>query len=282
MLLHWIYLLVVAIFSASLTAAIISFRKANCEARTLAAILVATMTVEFHQTLGNCLENRLWKALITTAMWIQCLQSLDNLCLTRISYEQGNTSPLRIRLQNGGTNKDDAVSKEPEATTTTSPTTAFGRISWGLSMLWNMRAILTPWSVKNIPPFSENEKELVPTRGKFLIRYFGIIVLASVILDTFAQLPPPDIENAMSRNHQKFFSRISEITIEEFMVRIFAVLGFWVNTACTVSLINSLFAVIHVGLRLQDPVSWPPIFGKISESYSIRQFWGYVQLFVLK
>ena len=41
-------------------------------------------------------------------------------------------------------------------------------------------------------------------------------------------------------------------------------------------MIHSLLAVVHIGFRLQDPSLWPPIFGELSEAYSIRRFWGYV------
>lgn len=263
-----------AIISASITATTMSFTKANSETRIVATILVTITTFEFHQAIDACVENRLWKALITTAMWIQCLQSLDNLCLTRISYTGGSNLPPKTHLHNDNGSRSEMTSSLKETTRPKPPKLSRAQISWGWSMLWNMRAVLTPWSIKNIPPFSYTRKKFLPTRGRFLLMHMRTIMLASFILDIFNQLPPPNIEDTMSQKHQYLFSRLSEVTVEELVVRIFAVLGFWINTACTVSLINSAFAVIHVGLRLQDPVSWPPIFGKLSESYSVRHFWG--------
>jgi hypothetical protein len=151
----------------------------------------------------------------------------------------------------------------------------WAKFNWALSMLWNMRGTRTRWAIKNIPGFSKTDKNYVPSRIVFLLHHLQVLVVTYVILDAFAHQPPDaDIMLMLSATKQHLFSRYWEITGPELVIRASIVFAFWLNTTCIVAMIHSMLAVVHVGLHISEPAQWPPIFGPISQAYTVRQFWG--------
>jgi hypothetical protein len=259
--------LVIAMLSAFLTTMTMAFTGKRAKIRRLMAVLVVLLTIKFIQACQTSLENRLWKALITTIMWIQCIKTFDDLCLTDTSAQDG------VFLVEGVFEGEEISGFERGRDVLS--TKIYTKLTWAIGMLWNMRGIHTSWSIKRIPPFSIINPNNVPSRMSFLRGHCRTIVLAYLLLDLFANQPPPDLTMIL-KNRQHFLFRLSEITIEDFVFRVSVVLGFWLNTMCIVAMIHSLLAVVHIGFRLQNPSLWPPIFGQLSEAYSIRRFWGYV------
>ncbi|WZH47635.1 membrane bound O-acyl transferase family-domain-containing protein [Fusarium acuminatum] len=181
------------------------------------AVVVAWLTWLFNESIHDALQSRLHVALLSTGMWIQCLKTFDDLCLSKLSFDQ-------------------------EAGT--SPKTAVGQLQFGLGNLWNMRGVGTSKQISQIPPWSYTNP-LVPSRGRESTRHVRNAVVSFLILDVFANQPPPDLENMMSPRNEQLFSRLGEVNAEEAIFRFFASFGFWLNTFCVIQLINSLFSLLR-------------------------------------
>ncbi|KAH7242214.1 membrane bound O-acyl transferase family-domain-containing protein [Fusarium tricinctum] len=210
------------------------------------AVVVAWLTWLFNESIHDALQSRLHVALLSTGMWIQCLKTFDDLCLSKLSFDQ-------------------------EAGT--SPKTAVGQLQFGVGNLWNMRGVGTSKQISQIPPWSYTNP-LAPSRGRESTRHVRNAVVSFLILDVFANQPPPDLENMMSPRNEQLFSRLGEVNAEEAIFRFFASFGFWLNTFCVIQLINSLSSLLYLALNTYPVEMLPPIWGRLSDAYSIRRFWG--------
>ena len=148
------------------------------------------------------------------------------------------------------------------------------RIIWALAMLWNARGIGTPWQIGRIPSVSKSHTGVGSPHSHELRRHAQAFIISYLVLDVFSCLPPPDIEAEMSADKQRLLTRMGEINAGEAIFRATAVLGFWANTFCAIHLINSAFFIVQLLLNLQPVAMLPPIWGSLSDAYSIRNFWG--------
>ncbi|KAF5001553.1 hypothetical protein FDECE_10901 [Fusarium decemcellulare] len=224
------------------------------------------LTWLFNQAIQGALESRLHVALLSTTAWIQCLKTFDDLCLTRLSYDGHCTgTPVPAKASSNGA---------PKASPQDSQGNFTSRLIFGFESLWNMRGIGTKKEISQIPPWSNQDPCLVPCRSRELRRHTKNAILSYLVLDVFANQPPPDLENMMSPRNEKLLTRLADIGAEEAIFRLFATSGFWLNTYCVIQLINSVIALLYLGLNLYPVQKVPPIWGKLADAYSIRRFWG--------
>ncbi|UZP34838.1 hypothetical protein NXS19_002654 [Fusarium pseudograminearum] len=94
--------LCLAATSQALTAFALGFTAPGNLVRPAIALVVAWLTWIFNQAIDDALPSRLHIAMISTGMWIQFLKSLDDLCLTKVSFGDEETtakkSPPRLGL----------------------------------------------------------------------------------------------------------------------------------------------------------------------------------------
>ncbi|KAK3315644.1 membrane bound O-acyl transferase family-domain-containing protein [Apodospora peruviana] len=247
----WFPPLSLALTSQSLTALAFAYTKTDSILRLPVSVCVAALTWQFHHTLPDVLANRLLMTLLTTPMWIQCIKTFDDLCITRISFEKEKKRSPNQGLQTNS------------------------RISWALAMLWNARGIGTPWQIDRLPPWSYHQPSgWIPSRRRELLRHARNFVICYFVLDVFASQPPPDLEGMMAVDNQALFSRLCIMSAEEVIFRFAAVFGFWLNTFCSITILNSIFSLAYLTVFLRPVEMVPPIFGKLSDAYTLRQFWG--------
>ena len=98
------------------------------------------------------------------------------------------------------------------------------------------------------------------------------------VLDLGANLPPPDDSDMLTLDKIHLFSRLSQVTVEELMVRTITSLSFWIMLSAVVNLIYSGMAFVAVGLNTHTPAEWPRLIGFFSDTWSVRQLWGYAHL----
>jgi hypothetical protein len=248
--------LCLAVTSQALTAFALGFTKPSNLARPAIALVVAWLTWMFNQAIHNALQSNLHVALLSTGMWIQCLKTFDDLCLSKLSFDEETTA------------------KKSSPTSAASPLTA--RLRFGVSNLWNMRGIGTTKKISKIPSWSHSPAtlSLVPSRGGEIVRHVKNAALSYLILDVFANQPPPDLENLMSPRNELLLTRLGEIDAEEAVFRLFAVFGFWLNTFCVIHLVNSVFSLVYLISGLYPVKMLPPVWGRLSDAYTVRRFWG--------
>ncbi|KAH7198439.1 membrane bound O-acyl transferase family-domain-containing protein [Fusarium flagelliforme] len=235
--------------SQALTAFGLGYTRPSNLARWAIALSVAWLTWLFNQAIHDALQSRLHVALLSTGMWIQCLKTFDDLCLTKLSFDEE---------------------------TKKSSSTSSSRLHFGVSNLWNMRGVGTSKVISQIPCWSHSPGRLssVPSRGQEMLRHIRNATISYLVLDVFACQPPPDLENMMSPRNELLLSRLREIGAGEAIFRFFAVFGFWLNTFCVIHLVNSIFCLSYLILGLYPVEMLPPIWGQLSEAYTIRRFWG--------
>ncbi|KAM7198354.1 acetyltransferase pyr8 [Rhypophila sp. PSN 637] len=245
------WLLPVSLAFASQALAVLAFAYTTADSilRLPVSVCVAALTWQFHQKIqDDVLANRLLMTLLTTPIWIQCIKTFDDLCLTRISVEKQNEwKAIKVK----------------------------SRISWALAMLWNARGVASPWQINRLPPWSYHQPAgWVPSRCRELLRHIRNFVICYFVLDVFASQPPPDLEGMMAVDNQALFSRLCTMSTEEIIFRFAAVFGFWLNTFCSITLLNSIFSIFYLTILMQPVEMVPPIFGKLSDACTLRGFWG--------
>ncbi|KAK6719304.1 hypothetical protein SNK05_002439 [Fusarium graminearum] len=247
--------LCLAATSQALTAFALGFTAPGNLVRPAVALVIAWLTWIFNQAIDDALPSRLHIAMISTGMWIQFLKSLDDLCLTKVSFGDEETT----------------AKKSPPTSLST-----MSRLRFGVSNLWNMRGVGTAHQISKIPSWSSSPATLshVPSRRQEVLRHVKNATLSYLVLDVFANQPPPDLENLMSPRNELLFSRLEEIDAQEALFRLGAVLGFWLNTFCVIHLVNSVFSLGYLISGLYPVRMLPPVWGRLSDAYTIRRFWG--------
>jgi hypothetical protein len=258
----------------TIAALAVGFTEPSNPLRPAAVVIILLLTWLFDHQIQDGLNSRIHVALLSTTMWIQSLKVFDDLCLTRLSFE-GEIADHALERKGGNCQPTSAKTKR---IATIRPWETFKsqfakRLVFAVENLWNMRGIGTKMEIATIPPWSSEDLLFVPSRNKELKRHIRNLILSYLILDLFANQPLPDLE-MISHKRETLLGRIAEIGTEEVIFRFFATLGFWVNTFCVIQFINSAVSLFYIGLYLYPIEMTPPIWGKLSDAYSVRQFWG--------
>lgn len=130
------------------------------------------------------------------------------------------------------------------------------------NVLWNMRDIGGPRQIPRIPPNRYSRPGRGPSRIGFLTRHVTSLACTYVLLEV-ATLAPPRRAAPTSG-------------AEAVLIPVLATAAFWTTLSLFLSLIYDVLAITQVALFLSEPADWPPLFGRITDAWSIRQFWGYV------
>ena len=148
-----------------------------------------------------------------------------------------------------------------------------GRLWWGWNnVLANPRGIKTPWQAKSVPAFSTSDPTWVPSRRIFLLTRSAILVATYLLADFAASREQTD---ALLHLNAKFFSRLSSVTREEVVTRAAIVAAFRVMMYVTQTMNHTIYALLCVSVGLNEPSDFPPLFGPMSEAYTLRRYWGY-------
>ena len=151
------------------------------------------------------------------------------------------------------------------------------RIKFGLLTTGSTRNVGTNHEVKGVPHFSKKDPSYVPSRGVFLANRGLSAVFAYLVIDIMMANPPDISQKAVtfSRAKVSFFTRLNEITAEEFKTRVMVSAGQYVGIYLMLTLMHSTISFLAVLSGASNPKEWPPLFGSITEMWSLRQFWGY-------
>ena len=148
------------------------------------------------------------------------------------------------------------------------------RFRFGLSISLQSRFPGTKWSVKNVPPFSRKDPGYVPSKARFLAcnmlkcsAYIFILRLSSKLSK------PAESPMLFTSSRICLFTRLTDISASELKIRLLGVLGYWTVQYLVIEVLFSILATLAVALYLMNVDVWPPVFGSISEAWSLRQFW---------
>lgn len=154
------------------------------------------------------------------------------------------------------------------------------RVMFGLNTINSQRNIGTPQETKYVPPFSFKDPTHIPSRSQFLANRAWLICFSYLVIDLLTSQEKDISHNStdFSQDRAAFFSRIHDITVSEFQTRVMISVGQYVAIYFLLTLVHSVLAFTTVLFGFYEPVGWPPIFGSVWELYSMRNFWGYVDL----
>jgi hypothetical protein len=114
----------------------------------------------------------------------------------------------------------------------------------------------------------------VPTRKRFLIRQFSIATWQYLALDMFSILALRQAKE--QENLGTLPSTVHwNISIEQLIERIVSnLMAGFVVSRILIDFHHRVFSVIAVGIGLDSTSDWPPLFGKATDTYSLRGFWS--------
>jgi hypothetical protein len=154
--------------------------------------------------------------------------------------------------------------------------TFWRRIRFGLAQSFNERYISTPWQVKNVPPFDSRYPDCVPTRQNFLRQSAITVGICVFLLDLLGLFASDTSENKVNfaRERVGFFSRLHNISSEEYAIRTVSTLIWWIAANWILQVLYYSLAFGTVLFNVTSPNLWPPLFGSLRDLLSVRQFWG--------
>ena len=173
-------------------------------------------------------------------------------------------SSIPAQQVKGDVATDDSRSDTPRA-----------RLAFGMNSVICARHIDTPHEVKNVPHFSDQDTNYIPSKFRFLVSRAAIIVPCYLLLD-LAQNSPP-LENAhLNLGPQKIplLMRLGQVSDQELVMRAGFTTAFWIITYFCVRVLIGIPEVLAVGLGFSKVRACRPIFGAVAEAYTVRQFWG--------
>lgn len=156
--------------------------------------------------------------------------------------------------------------------------TSIGLLYYAFEQQSEGRAIGTPRQVKGVHPhpayyYDAKKDTTVVTRGSFLLRQLVVFAWQYAVLDMvqFAahQKPvTPVIDQTFTELEWNVPLDIWTGRITENLLSWFLIARICIDTR------YRLVSFIIVGLGINSPRDWPPLFGRMSDAYTLRRFWG--------
>lgn len=145
------------------------------------------------------------------------------------------------------------------------------RLRFGFGVFFSWRFVKTPYQVRGVPQL---DPRLRSSRARYLLNRAATIVICYLLLDIMDSSADAEVaEKFYSPDKTGVFSRFSEVTFEELIMRLFAAIGLCAGLISFQRGVYSIVAFVCVGLRVSDPEDWPPFNGPILQTYSLRLFW---------
>jgi hypothetical protein len=150
------------------------------------------------------------------------------------------------------------------------------RLITAARLLGQTRAVNTPWQVKNVPPhplYYKRRGMQVPERGRFLLRQFVIASWQYLVLDIVQTISQ---QQAMEKGPQESMESIEWIVpVGQWAERIGTHLSIWfIVNRLIGDLAYRVLSIIFVGTGLDSSSDWPPAWGRMSDAFTLRKFWG--------
>ncbi|PYI08767.1 hypothetical protein BO78DRAFT_459593, partial [Aspergillus sclerotiicarbonarius CBS 121057] len=254
-----------------ITGTTIAFTSAASPLRNAAAILAFATAYSVQLSAQKYLPGTRFGAPIVAMCWINVLNAIDLLILSRASYE----------AQQAYNAKSQPSKHEPKTPTTPS---LLERYLWSLALTFNYRRINTPWQIRALTPFDPNRPGYVPSRTTFLLTSLTKLILSISIIQIFT-IETEDIYLAHTVSNLPtkpgeillpfIYPRSSTLGWKrDLILRALFTISFGFVARATIVAGYTLSAVIFVGSGLHNPEMWPPVAGGVSEGWCVRRFWG--------
>ncbi|RHZ46021.1 wax synthase family protein [Aspergillus thermomutatus] len=188
------------------------------------------------------------------------LQHFNLLCVARIDAEE-----IKHQIQR------QTVTKGAETAVST-----WTCLRWTCYLLTTLRGIDTPYQVKAIP----RGNKASASRVGFLVRTLLIIGAKYLVLDLMTVSPASKDDSIRYFGPGREYlvlrpNGLPPATLQEVLIHLgVAFLGWGPIGSWFIDVHYRVLAVVSVGLGVSSPHQWPALFGSITDTYTLRGFWG--------
>ncbi|MCJ1379488.1 hypothetical protein MMC17_002589 [Xylographa soralifera] len=244
-----------------------SFTRPKSSIRCAAVFLSGVLTWSFHKTCHNpeYFVNNVPKQFIGTSLTSYFFLAIERLLIGEWYFDAGGPTTYK----NNKTHAKVVLKGVPKRVNAS----IWDRMEFAMDILFSPRSIGKPWQIKNVANYDDKNPSYVPSRGRFLVRTTIFSVCLFLVADFTSMMPAPE-DGLFGPRKVPLFTRLSEVTAEELIIRFFANAAFYVNTYIVTSLVGNVCALLSVGTGMSSPASWRPTYGSLSKAYTVRKFWG--------
>ena len=219
------------------------------------------------------LPHTLWSGIVGSQSAISVNQYIEVALLSRWTFEAHGPTYVdpNLRLANKTSIQKITVDAKSQAS---SARILWQRATFGISALFDSRGNNTPYEVKGVPPFSSKRPSHLPSRQEFLRKELIKFCCCYLALDILTTGGDPGTNSQLySLRFIPLLSRLGEVTLDQLIVRIFTTVALWISLYCMMQLMYSTIAMLAVASSIAETASWRPLFGSVSEAYTLRGFW---------
>ena len=152
--------------------------------------------------------------------------------------------------------------------------TSSSRFSFGQAVSGTVRGEGTSWEVKDLPHFSSDDPQWVPSPIVFIVWKLAIIVSCSFLNEYVMDARLAVDHDLMLPSRVPFLTRIGEITQDEVVARLIVGVGTWTSGYCLMQILFGCPTLIAVCFKPSAVALCRPAFGSIQDAYTLRGFWG--------
>ncbi|KKK16037.1 hypothetical protein ARAM_004618 [Aspergillus rambellii] len=262
----WVTPLVQCMLVQSLTGLTTGFAPSQSFARPVVAAITALVAYRLlPRGIGDCFDETRFAGPVVAMCWVNVLNAIDLLVLSRVSYEAQVEWEVKQRMKVDG--RDLFVH----------------RLIWSLGIPYNYRRINTPWQIQRLPSVDSRDPRRVPSRRYFLLHGAAKLFVSLGMIQAFT-IDAEDVH--LSRAVERLALHPSRSTAapailfwitgswSACLVRLLATVSFGIVTRAAIVAGYTGAGVVSVLLGLSEPAAWPPVFGSLAEAWCLRRFWG--------
>ncbi|KAH9915716.1 membrane bound O-acyl transferase family-domain-containing protein [Fomitopsis serialis] len=135
----------------------------------------------------------------------------------------------------------------------------FRRVWWALCVINSPRGVGWSYEVANTPPR--------PSEPRWLF-------VRKICLSAFRWFLFVDLAQSYQRSNQLFSRRDMDLSSQGYLMLPINIVARFGSLVGMIAMQYSLLAAICVALGISLPRDWPGVYGRWSDSYTVRRFWG--------
>jgi hypothetical protein len=256
------------LFPSSIISTVVFINPRHFGLRSAVLVFGISQALQFQMIMHRISENNVINGIVAQFLWVYVMRSFDLLLFRQAYFPPEGVVEIPSTL-----GEKDAVGQAEGKAKRMSRASTVSRFRQSFYLFFTLRDVGTPYAVKNIPPFSASNPTSIPSRAAFLRHHIIIAVIGYLVADIPSIMPAIDPQLAAQMN-LPVFSRLLHISLEEAISRFALTALSWIIGMATLSFFHSSLAILFVGLRLSEPRFWPPQFGSLKDSHSLRGWWG--------
>lgn len=152
--------------------------------------------------------------------------------------------------------------------------TVQSRFAFANEVSGTVRGPGTAWEIKGLPHFSSTDTQWLPSPLLFIVWKIAVLMGCSFLNDYVVDAREALNKDLLQPSKVPFLTRLNEVTIEEMWTRFVVALSSWMMFYFLLQVLFSVPAAIAVSLKPSSVAEWRPMFGPVSEIYTMRGFWG--------